>query len=110
MLQAILGEAIDLWLRENGKHPFGGRWGRGGDSRVAWTPPTLVIHRCGIFCLDLTDATLDLTDKTAVIPWTLPTNLITETNILPNSRVGRVQASIAEDSRARLTIWARFIH
>jgi hypothetical protein len=24
-LQAILGEAIDLWLRENGKHPFGER-------------------------------------------------------------------------------------
>jgi hypothetical protein len=22
-LQAILGEAIDLWLREQGKHPFG---------------------------------------------------------------------------------------
>ncbi len=84
--------------------------GQGRSSRVAWTPPTLVIHRCGIFCLDLTDATLDLTDKMAVIPWTLPTNLITETNILPNSRVGKVQASIVEDSRARLTIWARFIH
>ena len=24
-LQAIIGEAIDLWLRENGKHPFGER-------------------------------------------------------------------------------------
>ncbi len=24
-LQAILGEAIDLWLREQGKHPFGER-------------------------------------------------------------------------------------
>jgi hypothetical protein len=24
-VQAILGEAIDLWLRENGKHPFGER-------------------------------------------------------------------------------------
>jgi hypothetical protein len=24
-LQAILGEAIDLWLRENNKHPFGER-------------------------------------------------------------------------------------
>src|ERR1700755_96006 len=24
-LQAVLGEAIDLWLRENGKHPFGER-------------------------------------------------------------------------------------
>ena len=24
-LQAILGEAIDLWLREKGKHPFGER-------------------------------------------------------------------------------------
>jgi hypothetical protein len=24
-LQAILGEAIDLWLREHGKHPFGER-------------------------------------------------------------------------------------
>jgi hypothetical protein len=24
-LQAILGEAVDLWLRENGKHPFGER-------------------------------------------------------------------------------------
>lgn len=24
-LQAILGEAIDLWLRENGKHPLGER-------------------------------------------------------------------------------------
>jgi hypothetical protein len=24
-LQAILGEAIDLWLKENGKHPFGER-------------------------------------------------------------------------------------
>lgn len=24
-LQAILGEAIDLWLRERGKHPFGER-------------------------------------------------------------------------------------
>lgn len=24
-LQAILGEAIDLWLRENGRHPFGER-------------------------------------------------------------------------------------
>jgi hypothetical protein len=24
-LQAILGEAIDLWLRENGKHPYGER-------------------------------------------------------------------------------------
>ena len=24
-LQAILGEAIDLWLREQGRHPFGER-------------------------------------------------------------------------------------
>ena len=24
-LQAVLGEAIDLWLREQGKHPFGER-------------------------------------------------------------------------------------
>ena len=24
-LQAILGEAIDLWLRQEGKHPFGER-------------------------------------------------------------------------------------
>ena len=24
-LQAILGEAIDLWLRQQGKHPFGER-------------------------------------------------------------------------------------
>ena len=24
-LQAILGEAIDLWLRDQGKHPFGER-------------------------------------------------------------------------------------
>ncbi len=24
-LQAILGEAIDVWLREQGKHPFGER-------------------------------------------------------------------------------------
>ena len=24
-LQSILGEAIDLWLREQGKHPFGER-------------------------------------------------------------------------------------
>jgi hypothetical protein len=24
-LQAILGEAVDLWLRENGEHPFGER-------------------------------------------------------------------------------------
>ena len=23
----VLGEAMDLWLRENGKHPFGERWG-----------------------------------------------------------------------------------
>ncbi len=24
-VQAILGEALDLWFRENGKHPFGER-------------------------------------------------------------------------------------
>lgn len=24
-LQAVLGEAIDLWLRQNGRHPFGER-------------------------------------------------------------------------------------
>jgi hypothetical protein len=68
-----------------------------GASRVAWTLPTLVIHRCAIFCLDLTDASLDLTDKWAFIPWTLPTKLIVESNMLPNSPVGRVQPSLVED-------------
>ena len=24
-VQAVLGEALDLWFRENGKHPFGER-------------------------------------------------------------------------------------
>jgi hypothetical protein len=81
-----------------------------GPPRVAWTLPTLVIHRCRIFYLDLTDATLDLTDKRAVIPWTLPTNLITETNILPNSLVGRVQPSLVEDSQTRMQIWEKFTH
>jgi hypothetical protein len=81
-----------------------------GSPRVAWTLPTLVIHRCGIFYLDLSDATLDLTDKRAVIPWTLPTKLITESNILPNSSVGRVQPSLVEASRSRMQIWGKFTH
>jgi hypothetical protein len=58
-------------------------------------------------CLDLTDATLDLADKRAVIPWTLPTKLIIESNILPNSLVGRVQPSLVKDSRARMQIWGK---
>jgi hypothetical protein len=62
------------------------------------------------FCLDLTDATLDLTDKRVVIPWTLPTKLITESNILPNSPVGRVQPSLVEDSQTRMQIWEKFTH
>jgi hypothetical protein len=81
-----------------------------GTPRVAWTLPTLIIHRGGIFCLDLTDATLDLTDKRAVIPWTLPTKLIIESNILPNSPVGRVQPSLVEDSQTRMQIWGKFTH
>jgi hypothetical protein len=60
--------------------------------------------------LDLTDATLDLTDKRAVIPWTLPTNLIAKSNILPNSPVGRVQPSIVKDSQTRMQIWGKFTH
>jgi hypothetical protein len=78
--------------------------------RVAWTLPTLVIHWCGIFYLDPTDTNLDLTDKRAVISWTLPTKLITESNILPNSPVGKVQPSIVEDSRTRMRIWGKFTH
>jgi hypothetical protein len=81
-----------------------------GASRVAWTLPTLVIHRCAIFCLDLTDASLDLTDKRAVIPWTLLTKLIVESIILPNSPVGRVQPSLVEDSQTRMQIWGKFTH
>jgi len=62
------------------------------------------------FLLDLTDATLDLTDKRAVIPWTLPTNLIAKSNILPNSPVGRVQPSIVKASQTRMPIWEKFTH
>lgn len=54
--------------------------------------------------------TLDLTDKKAVIPWTLPTNLIIESNSLPNSPVGRVQPSLVEGSGTRMQIWGKFTH
>jgi hypothetical protein len=51
--------------------------GQGRHARVAWTLPTPDIHRFSTYPLDLTDAKLDSTDKTGVILWTLPTNLIT---------------------------------
>jgi hypothetical protein len=41
--------------------------------------------------LDLTDASLDSTDKKAVVHWTLPTNLIVKSNSFQIARVRRVQ-------------------
>jgi hypothetical protein len=82
--------------------------GQGRHARVAWTLPTPDIHRFSTYPLDLTDANLDSADKTGVIPWTLRTNLITESNNLSNSPVSKVQASFVHDSRARMTLWGKF--
>ena len=82
--------------------------GQGRHARVAWTLPTHDIHRFSSYPLDLTDAKLDSTDKTGVVPWTLPTNLITESNNLSNSPVSKVQASLRRDSRVRMALWEKF--
>jgi hypothetical protein len=82
--------------------------GQGRHARVAWTLPTPDIHRFSTYPLDLTDAKLDSTDKTGVILWTLPTNLIAESNNLSNSPVSKVQASLVHDSWDRMTLWGKF--
>ena len=97
-LQAILSEAIDLWLRENGKHPFGEQLGQEQkwcpELRVmVWDLPTLMSTGERFAGLDLTDASLDFTDERAVIHWTLPTNLIAKSNSLQIVCVGKVQPS-----------------
>ena len=82
--------------------------GQGRRARVAWTLQTPDIHTVSTYPLDSTDAKLDSADKTGVIPWTLPTNLIIESNNLPNSPVSKVQASLVHDSRAKMALWGKF--
>lgn len=53
------------------------------------------IHKGRFAALDLTDVFLDFTDGKAVIHWTLPTNLIVESNNLQIACVGKVQPSNA---------------